>query len=47
MTLRSRPILVVLGLSVVALFVLSGCNTARGFGRDVESAGEHIERAAR
>ncbi len=32
-----------------AVFTLIGtsCNTFRGFGRDVEHVGDHIERAAR
>ena len=29
-----------------ALLVLSGCNTIRGVGQDVESAGDAIEEAA-
>jgi len=36
-------------LLAAALFSIAttGCNTLHGVGRDVESAGEHIERAAR
>jgi predicted small secreted protein len=47
MTFLHRPTLVALGLGLFALMLFSGCNTARGFGRDVESAGAHIEHAAR
>ena len=32
--------------AVVAAVVLSGCNTARGIGQDIEKAGEAIQRAA-
>ena len=34
------------GLLVVALLMLSGCNTMSGFGRDVESAGDTISDTA-
>jgi predicted small secreted protein len=47
MNFLHRPTLVVLGITLLGMLVYSGCNTARGFGRDVESAGEHIQRAAR
>lgn len=32
--------------AVLAVTVLTGCNTMQGFGRDVERAGEEIEEAA-
>lgn len=28
--------------SLTAMFVLTGCNTFKGFGQDVESAGEAV-----
>ena len=31
---------------VAALFVLAGCNTMEGFGKDVRKAGDSIEDAA-
>lgn len=37
---------VVIGLTLMMLGTLSSCNTTRGFGRDVERVGEHIEHAA-
>lgn len=39
----------VLYILLAALWIIAGasCNTFRGFGRDVERTGEHIERAAR
>ena len=43
MTERNRRVaaVVLLGLLVAAL---SGCNTMRGFGKDVETVGESIQR---
>ena len=43
MTVRNRRIaaVVLTGLLVV---VLGGCNTMRGFGKDVETAGEAIQK---
>ena len=36
--------LVMIGVGVIGL---SGCNTMQGFGRDIEHAGEAIQRKAR
>jgi len=44
MLLRGIKLLVV---TAVALAVLSGCNTARGVGRDVRAVGGAISRAAK
>ena len=43
MTVKNRHVaaVVLIGLFVVAL---SGCNTMRGFGKDVETAGEAIQK---
>ena len=38
--------LVTLGI-VVALLALSGCNTVRGIGQDIEKAGSVIEKSAK
>lgn len=38
--------IVVLALMVSALVALSGCNTARGFGEDVQHLGGTISRVA-
>lgn len=35
-----------LGMFVLTLSFLSSCNTTRGFGRDVQNAGNAIEREA-
>lgn len=40
-----RPTLVILGAVFSALLFFTGCNTARGVGRDVERAGEEIQDA--
>ena len=32
---------------LLALFVLAGCNTMEGFGKDVKKSGEVIEKAAK
>ena len=34
-------------LSLLAAFVLSGCNTLQGVGKDLKQGGETIERAAK
>jgi predicted small secreted protein len=34
-----------IGLCVIILCLLSGCNTWRGFGQDVQKAGEKIEKS--
>lgn len=40
-----RPLLIVLALALMTGLMLSGCNTAEGFGRDVKKTGEAIEKA--
>ena len=32
-------------IALVAVFVLSACNTVRGFGKDVEKAGDQLQEA--
>ncbi|MCG2582999.1 entericidin A/B family lipoprotein [Massilia sp. TS11] len=32
---------------LIALFVLAGCNTVQGIGKDVKKAGEAVEKAAK
>lgn len=32
--------------SVAAVFVLTGCNTIKGFGKDVSKAGQEVSNAA-
>lgn len=34
-------------LILLASFILSGCNTARGFGEDIQHLGNAIQRATR
>lgn len=34
-------------LALVATFVLSGCNTVEGVGKDIKQGGEAIERAVK
>ena len=34
-------------LSLLAAFVLGGCNTLQGVGKDLKQGGESIERAAK
>ena len=36
----------ILGLLVLSFSALTGCNTTRGFGRDVQKAGSEIEEGA-
>jgi predicted small secreted protein len=40
------PLLRTLTLALAAVIVLSGCNTIRGVGKDVEKAGEVIQETA-
>lgn len=48
MLLRRIKLIVVTAIvTVVALALLSGCNTARGFGKDVRAVGGAISRAAK
>lgn len=35
-----------LSLTLIPLLLLSGCETFRGFGKDMQRAGKSIERAA-
>ena len=35
-----------LTFAVVLAIALSGCNTMKGFGKDVERGGEHVQDAA-
>lgn len=32
--------------SVAAVFVLTGCNTIKGFGKDISKAGQEVSNAA-
>ena len=34
-----------IAIALVAMFVLSACNTVRGFGKDVEKAGDQLQEA--
>ena len=34
-----------IAIALVAVFVLSACNTVRGFGKDVEKAGDQLQEA--
>ncbi len=36
----------VLGVLLASTFVLTGCNTAKGFGEDMQQGGEAIQKAA-
>lgn len=46
--MKTSHIRLLLVLLLAAFWMVAGtsCNTARGFGRDVEHVGGHIERAA-
>jgi len=39
-------VVVIAGVTVGAALAMSGCNTAKGMGKDVEQAGEAIQDAA-
>jgi len=34
-------------LALIAMLVLTGCNTVQGVGRDIEAGGKAIEKAAK
>jgi predicted small secreted protein len=36
----------VVGFALISVLFLSGCNTTRGFGEDIEHGGQSIQRAA-
>jgi len=42
---RNRLTLLLLAAALISLFSVSCRNTVRGAGKDVENAGDHIERA--
>lgn len=42
-----RPTLLALAVALIAAFTLTGCNTTRGLGQDVERAGEKIQEKTR
>jgi entericidin B len=44
--MKTKVRIVVIGFALISALLLSGCNTAHGFGRDVEKGGQSIERAA-
>ena len=39
--------LIAIGITLLAVFVLAGCETMQGVGRDLEKAGRAIEDAAK
>lgn len=41
-----KQVLRILSLACVAVFLLSGCNTVQGLGKDIEKGGEAIQKAA-
>jgi predicted small secreted protein len=45
--MRTPEVLMRLAVLVLGLFVLAGCNTIQGAGKDLKRAGEKIEEAAR
>lgn len=47
MNTSHHRLIILLLVSVVYTMIGSSCNTMRGVGRDVESAGNHIQHAAR
>jgi predicted small secreted protein len=44
-TTPKRLVLILLSLALISLFGASCRNTFRGAGRDVENAGDHIQKA--
>jgi predicted small secreted protein len=41
-----RPTLLALALALLGAFVVTGCNTMKGLGKDTERAGEKIQENA-
>lgn len=37
---------ILIALSLLGVLFLTGCNTVKGFGEDIQKAGEHIEERA-
>lgn len=46
LSILKRPVLTMILAASAALALLSGCNTIRGMGQDIESGGEAIEDTA-
>lgn len=44
--MKKRFICFILGILVVTVITLIGCETTKGVGRDVQKAGQSIERTA-
>ncbi len=43
MMIQFKRVVLLLCASVLLLAAVSGCNTAHGFGKDMEKAGENIQ----
>jgi predicted small secreted protein len=43
MTTLTKPIVVLLFVTALLAIVSTGCNTANGFGKDMEKAGDKIQ----
>jgi predicted small secreted protein len=43
----TKPTIILIVASALAVLFVTACGTVRGFGRDVEKTGENIERSAR
>lgn len=44
--MKIKPTAIVISFVIISSLLLSGCNTAQGFGEDVEQGGKAIQRAA-
>ncbi|WP_353235283.1 entericidin A/B family lipoprotein [Diaphorobacter ruginosibacter] len=38
---------IAIAIALISTFLLAGCNTVKGVGQDVQSAGRAVERAAK
>jgi predicted small secreted protein len=44
--MKQKSLKTILSFALMSTFLLSGCNTIQGIGKDVQSAGKGIERGA-
>lgn len=44
--MKNKLKIVIIGFSLFSALFVSGCNTVKGFGQDLEQGGQHLQQAA-
>jgi len=44
--MKNKLKIVVIGFALISALFLTGCQTAKGFGQDIEKGGQSIQKAA-